>query len=82
MVQEGKAGVEARRWWGKQLKGCRKLELPAEANPIDASDPGAAAGLFRMSDAGFRDLKSAAGSLKTSNFIIMMAAFQVGDDRM
>ena len=79
-LQEGQAGAEAKRWWGKQLRGCSKLELSAEANPIDPSDPGAATGLFHMSDEGMRDLKWAAASLKTSNFIIMMAAFQVGAD--
>ncbi|KAK9839969.1 hypothetical protein WJX74_001268 [Apatococcus lobatus] len=74
---ESKAGVESRRWWDKQLRGCRKLELPAEPDCMDASDPAAASTLCHMSDQGLQNLKSAAACLRTSNFIVMMAAFQI-----
>lgn len=76
-LQESKAGAEGRKWWARQLKGCRQLDIPAEADCIDASDPAAASTLCHMSDQGLQHLKSAAAALKTSNFIVMMAAFQV-----
>ena len=76
-MQASKAGAEARRWWTRQLQGCRQLKLPAEADCMDAADPAAALKLCHMSDQGLKHLRSAAASLKTSNFIVMMAAFQV-----
>ena len=76
-MQAGRAGREAKGWWAKQLKGCDKLQLLAQRNPVDPPDPTTAKANCRISADGLHHLKRAAALLKTSSFAITMAAFQV-----
>ncbi|KAK9818754.1 hypothetical protein WJX74_009499 [Apatococcus lobatus] len=73
----GRAGAEAHAWWARQLEGCEKLQLIAQYDPINPSDPTTAKACCRVSAASSHLHKQAAALLKTSSFSVMMAAFQI-----